>query len=147
MILNFSILHGRFVSTSQIENQLQVLISHAREWQKSETLRTLVQTRMRTRLSAKGKKKMQRLKRLAAIFLLQYYAALIHANEVPMNVQKTPCSSTWLTHISTHPSTRRNQARKTGKLKKCNKIFDSSCILLSKLSSLSLVSWMQSKDN
>ena len=36
MILNFSILHGRFVSTSQIENQLQVLISHAREWQKSE---------------------------------------------------------------------------------------------------------------
>ena len=59
-----------------------------------KTLRTLVQTRMRTRLSAKGKKKMQRLKRLAAIFLLQYYAALIHANEVPMNVQKTPCSST-----------------------------------------------------
>ena len=56
-MLNFCYLALADSPTSQIENQLQVLVMHSREWQKSETLRTFMQTRMRTRLFAKGEQK------------------------------------------------------------------------------------------
>lgn len=54
-MLNFCYLALADSLTSQIENQLQVLVMHARKWQKSETLKIFMQTKVRTRFSAKGK--------------------------------------------------------------------------------------------